>query len=102
MQYINLIYDIGKTSKSVLRPKKFWAPVKKPSNLPTSLLNLKSKARPKNNHQDIVTSFHLPKNQVDWKKCLSPNFWAKDQNLFCLDHIDQHFLEPIGHNRLYL
>ena len=31
MQYVILSYDIGKTSKNVLGPKKCWAPVKKPS-----------------------------------------------------------------------
>ena len=61
-------------------------------SLPSSLSTLKSKARPKNNHQDIVTSFHLLKNQVDWKK-------MSELRIFLCDKVN--FLEnkPFGQIR---
>ena len=61
MQYVILSYDIGKTSKNVLGPKKCWSLSRNHQSLPSSLSTLKSKAWPKNNHQDIVTSVHLLK-----------------------------------------
>ena len=51
MQYVNLSYDIGETSKKVLGPKMFFGSSQEAIKVCQLVSTLKSKAHPKNYHE---------------------------------------------------